>query len=144
MAYLNPTIPDFKTYFTRDFPYNADPAEGVTDGDIGKAYGQVDVNFNPALAKDQATYTILFLLLAAHWLVVDLRMASQGVSSQYAWLVTSKSVGSVSESFQIPERIAANPELAMLTQTGYGAKFLQLILPQLAGQVFIAYGRTLA
>lgn len=143
MAFNNPTITDFKNYFTRDFPYGIDPAASVLDSDIGKAYGQVNFAINPALFTTQENYTLGYLWLAAHWLVTDLRAASQGISGQYNWLQSNKSVGSVSEGFQIPERIMANPQFAMLSKTTYGAKFLQLILPQLTGQMFIACGRTL-
>lgn len=143
MAFENPTIDDFKAYFFRDFPYGTDMNTSVLDADIGKAYGQTNVNINQALFANQADYNIGYLLMAAHYLVIDLRMSSQGLSGTYEWMTTSKSVGSVSESFQIPQRILDNPYFAMLTQTNYGAKFLQLVLPQLTAQVFNAFGRTL-
>lgn len=143
MAFVNPTIQEFKDYYFRDFPYGVDIDTSVTDLDIAKAYGQTDFNFNPDLFSNQANYTLGYLLLAAHWLVIDLRMASQGIAGKYSWLTTNKSVGSVSEGFQIPQRILDNPELAQLSQTNYGAKFLQLILPQLSGQIFSVHGRTL-
>lgn len=141
--FINPTVQDFKDYFTRDFPYGTDPNTSVLDSDITKAYGQVNFAINPALFPDQASYTLCYLFLAAHWLVTDLRMSSQGISGQYNWLESSKSVGSVSEGFSIPQRILDNPEFAMLSKTNYGAKYLQLLLPQLMGQIFIAPGRTL-
>ena len=142
MAYSNPTIDDFKNYFTRDFPYGIDPNTSVLDADIGKAYGQVNFAINPALFTNQENYTLGYLWLAAHWLVTDLRASSQGIAGQYNWLENSKSVGSVSEGFAIPQRILDNPYFAGLTKTNYGAKYLQLLLPALAGQVFIAPGRT--
>lgn len=142
MAYNNPTVDEFKAYFTRDFPYGSDPNTSVLDSDITKAFGQTNVNINQALFSNQEDYTIGYMFLAAHWLVIDLRMSSQGISGAYSWVTTSKSVGSVSESFQIPERIMANPELAMLTQTNYGAKYLQLLLPRLTGQMFNVFGST--
>lgn len=142
MAFNNPTIEDFKVYWSRDFPYGTDPATSVTDQDIAKAYGQTNVNFSQSLWQDQAAYDIGYLLLAAHWLVMDLRMASQGVSGQYSWITTNKSVGNVSEGFSIPQRILDNPEYAMLSKTNYGAKFLMLVLPQLTGQMFNVFGST--
>lgn len=141
-GYVNPSVLTFKEYFTRDFPYGVDPDTSVLDSDINKAFGQTNVNINQNLFSSQADYTIGYLFLAAHFLVIDLRMASQGISGSYAWVVTSKSVGSVSESFQVPERIMANPEFAMLTQTNYGAKYLQLLLPRLTGQIFSVRGST--
>lgn len=143
MGYLNPSVDDFKTYYYRDFPYGTDPETSVLDQDIAKSYGQVNFAINPGLFSNQENYTLGYLLLAAHWLVIDLRMASQGIAGKYSWLTTSKSVGSVSESFQIPQRILDNPELAQLSQTNYGAKYLQLLLPNLTGQMFNVFGRTL-
>lgn len=140
--YSNPTIDDFKNYFTRDFPYGTDPQTSVLDADIGKAFGQTNFAINPALFSSQENYTLGYLWLSAHWLVVDLRASSQGISGQFNWLETNKSVGSVSEGFSIPQRILDNPRFAMLSKTNYGAKYLELLLPALAGQVFIACGRT--
>lgn len=142
MAYNNPTIAEFKAYWFRDFPYGSDPATSVLDADIVKAFGQTNVNLNQNLFSSQEDYTIGYMLLAAHFLVIDLRMASQGIAGAYSWVTTSKSVGSVSEAFQIPERIMNNPEFAMLAQTNYGAKYLQLLLPRLTGQMWNAYGST--
>lgn len=141
--WLNPTVPDFKAYFVRDFPYSTDPKVGVTDADIAKAYGQANMNVNPTLFAAQNQYTTGYLLLAAHYLVTDLRMSSQGLNGQYSWVETSKSVGSVSQGFSVPQKILDNPYFAMLSRTNYGAKYLELIIPQLAGAVFPTFGRTL-
>lgn len=142
MAYTYPTANDFKNYFVRDFPYGTDPNTSILDSDIEKAQGEAKFNFNSALAPDQDAFSMLFNYLTAHYLCIDLRAASQGISGQYEWVVTSKSVGSVSEGLQVPERIMANPEFAMLSKTTYGGKYLQLILPKLSGQIFIARGST--
>lgn len=143
MVFLNPTIDEFKAYWSRDFPYSNNPAEGVTDNDINKAFSQTNVNINPALFANQGQYQIGYLLLAAHYLVTDLRMASQGLNGQYNWAEQSKSVGSVSQSFAIPPKILENPYFAMLARTNYGAKYLELLMPQLAGAMFPVFGRTL-
>lgn len=142
MAFNNPTIPDFKTYFFRDFPYGSDMETSVLDQDIANAYGITNVNVNQDLFADQGSYNIGYLLLSAHYLVMSLRASSQGLSGQFSWNQTQKSVGSVSESMQIPQRIMDNPEFAILTKTNYGTQYLLLILPQLTGQCFIAYGST--
>ncbi len=138
----NPSVADFKAYFFRDFPYGTDVETSVVDQDIAKCFQQTNINMNQQLWADQASYNVGYLLLAAHYLVVDLRMSSQGLSGQYSWLPSGKSVGSVSESFSIPQRILDDPYMAGLCQTNYGAKYLQLILPQLSGQIFIAPGST--
>jgi len=142
LAYNNPTVDEFKAYWFRDFPYGTDANTSVLDADITKAFGQTNVNMNQNLFSSQEDYTIGYMLLAAHFLVIDLRMASQGIAGAYSWITTSKAVGSVSESFQIPQRILDNPEFAMLSQTNYGAKYLQLLLPRLTGQMFNVYGST--
>jgi hypothetical protein len=143
MAYLNPTVNDFKSYFVRDFPYGTDPSTEILDADIGRALTDAGINFNPNFWATQIAYTTGFLLLTAHYLVMNIQASSQGIASQYNWTTASKGVGSVSESYDIPERISANPELAMLAKTQYGAKYLMLILPQLSGQMFISCGGTL-
>lgn len=142
MAYTNPSVTDFKNYFTRDFPYGSTD-DTVKDSDIAKAISEAAFNINPSLAQDQGQYTMLFLYLTAHFLVLDLRAASQGIAGNYSWLTSSKAVGSVSEGFTIPDRILQNPILSQYSKTYYGAKYLNLILPQLAGQVYVVAGATL-
>jgi hypothetical protein len=142
MSFTNPSTSDFKAQFTRDFPYSTDPNLGVLDSDISSAFVFVNMNMNPDLWPDQPSYNLGYLLLAAHYLVLNLRASSQGLNGQFNWAQNSKAVGSVSEGFQIPERILNNPELMMLTKTNYGAQFLQLVLPQLAGQMFVVAGST--
>lgn len=141
MAYIRPSVTDFKAYFTRDFPYGS-TSSTVMDSDIIKAMGEADFNFNEGLFSSQENFNIGYLLLTAHYLVIDLRNSSQGIAGQFEWLASSKSVGSVSEGFSIPQRILDNPTLALLTKTNYGAKFLALVLPLLTGQIFISCGGT--
>lgn len=143
MAYTKPTIPEFKVYFSRDFPFGADPETSVTDTDLEKAYMQASFNFNEALFSSEGEYKVGYLLLWAHYLVVDLRMSSQGINGQYSFIEQSKSVGSVSQSFAIPQRILENPYFSMLIKTNYGAKYLELMLPLLVGNTFAVCGRTL-
>lgn len=140
-AYTDPSVDDFKVYFVRDFPYGATVAS-VMDADITKALNDSSINLNPNLFDSQGIYTVGFLNLAAHFLVLNLRASSQGIAGQYTWLQSSKSVGSVNESFNIPQRILDNPEFAMLSKTTYGAKYLYMVLPQLSGQAFTVAGRT--
>ena len=140
--FTNPSVAEFKAYFYRDFPYGTDMETSVLDEDIAKAFGQTNININQDLFSDQGSYDIGYFLLAAHYLVVDLRMSSQGINGQFSFLEQSKSVGSVSQSFGIPQRILDDPYFSMLAKTNYGAKYLQLLLPQLAGQIYISYGST--
>ena len=141
-----PSVEQFKDYFYRDFPFAtgiyADPETSIIDADIEKAFGEAKFNFNPRFFKDQDQFNIGFLYLTAHYLVMDLRAASQGISGQFTWLESSKSVGSVSASYGVPERIMNNPQYAWLTKTNYGAKYLMLIMPYLVGNIFTVSGRT--
>lgn len=143
MAYTNPSVAQFQSQFTRDFPFGTDPSTQVLDSDVTYAFTFVNVNINQALFADQGSYTLGYNLLAAHYLVMNLRASSQGINGQFNFLQASKGVGSVSEAFSIPQRILDNPDWAILCKTNYGAMFIQLIIPQLAGQMYIAYGTTL-
>lgn len=143
MAYVNPTVQDFKDYFVRDFPYGTDPLTSILDSDIAKAYGQSNFVMNDDLAVNQQNYTTAYLLLSAHYLVIDMQNSSQGIGSSFEWNVTNKAAGSVSEGFQIPQGISDNPMLAMITRTGYGAKWYQLIAARLVGVCFSVHGTTL-
>ncbi len=142
MAYTKPTVEEFKAHFVRDFPYNADPALGVTDGDISKAMLEAEASMNAGILPTQAVFTLAYLYLTAHFLVIDLRAASQGVEGSYSWITASKSVGSVSESYSVPQRILDNPILSMFSKTNYGAKYLHMLLPYLTGRIFSVCGRT--
>jgi hypothetical protein len=142
MSYNNPAVADFKNQFIRDFPYGTDPSVSVLDQDIAGAFLFTNMSINQDLWPDQGSYTLGYLLLTAHYMVLNLRSSSQGLNGQFNWAQTQKAVGAVSESFQIPQRVIDNPELMLLTKTNYGATYLQLILPLLAGQMFSVMGRT--
>lgn len=141
--YTNPDIAAFQAYFNRDFPYSNSDLTTVNDSDITKALSQQQNLIPQFLFANQNIYTQGALLLAAHFLVQNLRASSQGIAGKYEWLNTGKSVGPVSSSFQIPERILENPELAILTSTYYGVQYLYLIIPLLTGQMFAVQGGTI-
>ncbi len=143
MAYTAPTVAQFQAQFIRDFPYGTDPNVSVLPQDIINAFNMVDMTINQALWDSQTQYTIAYNLLAAHFLVLNLRASSQGLNGQFNWAQNSKSVGGVSESFSIPQRVLDNPDFMMYTKTNYGAQYLQLLWPQLSGQIFSVHGRTL-
>lgn len=143
LAFNNPSVADFQSQFVRDFPYGTDPNVSVLDSDITYAFIMTNVNINSALFSNQGSYSLGYNLMSAHYLVMNLRASSQGINGQYNFLQASKGVGSVNEAFSIPPRITENPYWAMLTKTNYGQQFLFLILPQLEGQFFNAYGTTL-
>lgn len=140
MAYDNPSVQDFKDYFFRDFPFGTDPNLSVLDADISKAMVQCRSTINAELFGGQEGYSVGYNLLTAHYLVSNLRASSQGINGQYNFLQNSKSVGNVNEAFSIPQMILDNPYWSMFTKTNYGAEYLEMVLPQLIGAGFTAFG----
>jgi hypothetical protein len=141
MAYTQPTVSDFKAYFTRDFPYGT-TQDMVLDSDITKSIAEAQFNINEGLFADQSEYLMGFMYLTAHFLVMDLRAASQGISGSYSWMTTSKSVGSVSEGIEVPDFIKNNPTIFMYSKTPYGAKYINLLIPRIIGNMFSVFGNT--
>ena len=142
MAFTNPSVNDYKSFFIRDFPYGTDPNTSILDSDIAKAFTFTNVNINPALFGDQTSYNIGYFLLSAHYMVMNIRASSQGINGQFSFLEAGKGVGSISQSFSIPQRVLDNPDWSILCKTNYGAQYIQFVLPQLAGNTFIVYGST--
>jgi len=119
--------------------YNDSVLNYTQDSDILEAFEEAKINFNEGLFPDDATRLKMFLFLAAHYLTMDFRNA---LGSNQIGIVTSKSVGSVSEGYSIPSWILNNPALSMYASTGYGIKYASLIKPYITGNVFIVRGRT--
>lgn len=114
----------------------------ISDNDILRAYSEAKVNFNPNLFADEDTAKMVFCYLAAHYLVIDLNNAQSPFALGFMGFTQSKSVGSVSESYGIPQWMLNNPVLSAYAQTGYGRKYLSLIMPYLRGNIILTPGRT--
>jgi hypothetical protein len=142
MAYLNPSVDDFKTRFVRDFPFGTVAESQVTDNDITIAMEAAIAFINPNLFQSQQFYTQNILLLSAHYLCMNLQASGQGMSGSFNWQEVGKGAGSVSQSFAIPDRILENPQYAWLSKTFYGAQFLFNILPALCGQMMTLFAVT--
>jgi hypothetical protein len=135
-GYVYPQAPDFKYAFLDDFPFGPDPQTQFPDYRVAVALQMANTSFfNPTFFGTQSEFSTGYLLLAAHYLVMNIRRASQGMRGQFSFLQSSKSAG-ISVSVEIPERIRANPDYAWLCQTNYGAQYLHMCLPQLSGQMF--------
>ena len=119
--------------------YNDSVLNYTQDNDILEAFKEASVNFNEGLFANDAQALEVFLFLAAHYLTVDFNNAL-GVNQ--IGIRTSRSVGSVSEGYTVPQWLLSNPLLSMYATTGYGVKYASLIKPYLAGNVFIVKGRT--
>ena len=114
----------------------------IQDSDIERAFAEAKVNFNPNLFTDDTTATMVFLYLAAHYLVIDLNNAANPLAMGFIGFTQSKSVGSVSQSFALPDFVTKNAALSQYMQTGYGAKYVSLIYPYLIGNVLLIKGKT--
>lgn len=129
-------IPTNTTYW---IIYNDSVLNYTQDSDILNAYNEAKVNFNESLFPDETTALMVFLYLAAHYLTVDFNNA---IGANNIGIVTSKSVGSVSEGYTIPAYIMNNPALSVYANTGYGLKYASLLYPYLIGNVMLFKGRT--
>lgn len=144
-----PTPPDataFKAFFVREFPYGSTP-DTVMDADITRALAEVVPVFNPAIWTSDE-YATAYLYVAAHNLALNIQAAgglltapgSAGIDSQGRAPVSSVSVGPVSQSFEIPERVKNSPILSGFMRTAFGQRYLEMLTPKLVGNVAVASG----
>ena len=121
--------------------YNGNVLNYIQDEDISKAFVEAKINFNPQLFSSCETMRLAYCYLAAHYLIVDLNNAQNPLALGFMGFTQSKSVGSVSESYGIPQWIMNDSKLSMYAQTGYGRKYLSLITPYLTGNIIYTPGR---
>lgn len=145
MSYT-PTIAEFKTFFVRDFPFApaSDPADAenyIIDADITRAISEAEINFNAQYGTDDQC-KIVFMYLIAFYLVTNIQNSTRGLNAQAKFPMNSNSVGGVSVSYQIPDKIAKDMFLSQYTQNGYGMKYLSLVAPFLIGGVSLIEGTT--
>ncbi len=114
----------------------------VLDADITKAFIEAKQLLNQSLFNDNEGITLGYLYLTAHFLVLDLQRSSQGINSRGTILAQSQSVGSVSESGYLPDKMYNNIIFQQYLMTGYGYKYLNLVMPKLVGNVFCIEGGT--
>jgi len=143
-VYTEPSVEKFKEFFVRDFPYGCDIESEVLDSDINRAITTAKLSINQDLFVSQEEFDLGALLLSAHYLVTNIRSSNAGLAGTSSFLVSSKSVGSVSQSVSIPQSISENPLFAAFMGTSYGTEYLLMIYPRLAGNVFTVGGGTTA
>lgn len=120
--------------------YVQDVDNYIADQDITNAFAEAMVLFNPALFGSDANQKLGFLYLAAHFLCNDISAARGGVNGTGRFPMSARTVGSVSESYQIPQRFQEDAILAMYTSSAYGMKYLAMILPRLTGNMVAVFG----
>lgn len=144
MSFSVPTVADFKIRFNRDFPYApaSDPnnLDFVGDVDIQNAINEALIDFPYSLFGDNSA--VIFLLLAAHFLVCNIRNSQGGLAAQARFILGSTSVGGVSFNNTVSERFAQDPIFASLLKTGYGQRYLDMAYPYTVGNVGISCGQS--
>lgn len=148
MAYP-PTVDDFKARFTRDFgPYGNPGGDSVTDADIKTALADAVSLFNKSLWSSPVEVTTAFLLLAAHFMRLNIDAAgglsainiARGMNVGAGGVVENKTVGSVSVGYAIPPGLRNSPVWSPLLQTRYGARYAAMAWPRTRGAVSVAAG----
>lgn len=116
----------------------------ISDAQIENAMVEASTIYNESLFSTDATKKMGLLYLTAHFLVIDQRnMLSGGISSTPGFISSSRKAGELSETVAVPKIFMNNPVYGMFTQTGYGAKYLHMILPRLVGACMALPGITL-
>ena len=150
-----PSVSDFKTQFSREFLYGTSLAQ-VQDNDVQRAINEASITFNPGLwdgvtpLGSTTELNIVYLYVAAHFLVLNIQGAGglapinrgRGVKSSGGGTIQTKSVGSVSIAYVIPDDIAKSPILGQFMRTDYGQKYLAMLAPRLVGNVGLVSGQS--
>ena len=143
--FVPPTVAQFKAQFYRDFPFlpasNPDTTNlnFVQDVDVQGAITLAGININPAFWPDQPTYTLVYNLLAAHYLVVSFQNSSTGLGGSAGWVTQHQNVDAVQNTYTVPKEIMAWPEFATISKTRYGQEYIGLCMPYIRGQMFASY-----
>ena len=135
----NTAVPSNTTYWKL---VNGSKDDYISENDIIRAFTEARVNFNPNLFEDCEIASTVFYYLTAHYLVIDLNNANNPLAMGLMGFATSKHVGSVSESYGIPQWMLNSKTLGLYAQTGYGRKYLSLIAPYLVGNIIYTPGAT--
>lgn len=121
----------------------------LSDNDIQKAIAEANLSFNEALFDDNVSddymgdRNLAFMYLTAFYLVLDIKNATSGLSSNaYSMFVSNKSVGNVSEGYSFPTWVASNPMYSLYLDNGYGKKYLTYIIPRIVGWIHLSAGGT--
>lgn len=143
-----PTVQQFKDQFFREFVYS-DGMDSVTDRDIQRALNEVPPNFNQSLLDNLTDQTTAYLYAAAHYLVMNIRMAGglgaidrgRGVIDVGEGVVVASGIGAAQVTYQVPpERIASSPTLLSFFYTTFGQRYITMVSPRLIGNMAVVDG----
>lgn len=113
----------------------------VQDADIERAWAEALVTFNEGISGNNPK--IVFLYLVAFYLAYDLSLAANGAYGLVQFPATSVTVGSVSESYYVPEVYLNDPILGFYARNGFGLKYLNMVYPNIIGNVGVVAGWSL-
>lgn len=113
----------------------------ISDDDITRAFLEASVNFNEDLFDTETVQLMMFYYLTAHYICIDANNANNGINFGYMGIAQSRSVGSVSESYAIPQWMLNDPMYSLYAVTGYGLKYLSMIAPYLVGNIIFVEGK---
>lgn len=147
MSWLPPTYTEFSSFFNRDFPYApintpATDLNYVQPADVNKAISEAQINFSAGMFDNGGQSTIVFMYLAAFYLVENLKGSAKGINFQGNFPLTAVGVDGVSISMQPPEKFLKSPTLSMYTRNGYGLTYLSFVYPFTIGNIRTAFGTT--
>jgi len=141
------SVAEFQSFFDRDFIYGSAITD-VRDKDITRAINDSLLAYNGDLWGDSASGKHAFYYLVAHHLSCNISASGglgntgQGANSSANFLVSSKSAGPLSVSYSIPQSLLENTMVQGLLKTGYGQKYLELVLPYIIGVTGTAWHDT--
>jgi len=136
---ITATFEEFKTKFDRDFTFS-ETLPDIRESDFDNALEDALAVFNQDLIPVVTANKNALLNLIAHFLTLNIDTSDTGAQSKF--LQSSRSVGSISESLQIPSWISDNEVFSFFATTAYGIKYLIFSKPYLDGAIFTAEGAT--
>ena len=115
----------------------------INDADIERAFNKANILINSTIIE--ATQLIeCFMLLSAHYLALEIQQSLVGIGQSNGYKVTtSKSVGSISESYDTPKHLYSSLTAVGFTTTQYGIQYWTMIEPLTRGRVSSVNGATL-
>lgn len=123
--------------------YSDDIENYVLDADITKAFAEAEMVLNQSLFSSDANVTLGYLYVTAHFVSNDLRVAQQGILSTGTFPIKKRKVGNVHEEYEIPTAWVNSPIFSFYTKTGYGLKYLNMVMPKIVGHTAVLAGQTL-
>ena len=149
-AWVPPTAAQFQAFFFRDFPYAGMDTPStdlnyVQPQDINNAIALAQINFSPrpfSQSPNGGQATLVFMYLAAFFLVENLKNSSKGIAAQANFPLNSIGVGGVNLGMEVPEQFKKNPTYSMYMRNAYGQQYMQLVYPYTIGGSMLVLGTT--